>query len=151
MKHLITLLAGLLFGLGLRVSQMLNPQKVINFLDITGNWDASLAFVMAGALLVFSLGYYFLIKPSSQPLIADKYFMPSAKIIDKPLVVGAIIFGLGWGLVGICPGPALANILGGDVKILGFIAAMLIGMKMSGLLAAVLSPNSSKQGVSQLD
>jgi len=139
MKLVTALIAGLLFGFGLSISQMVNPQKVLNFLDISGNFDPSLGLVMVGALLVFGSGYHLLIKPKSQPLLAAEYCLPSAKAIDKPLVVGAIIFGLGWGLVGICPGPALANVLSGEIKILGFIAAMLIGMKISGRLTRLLT------------
>jgi len=139
MKLITALIAGLLFGFGLSISQMVNPQKVLNFLDVSGNFDPSLALVMIGALVVFASGYRLLISPKSQPLLAEKFHLPNAKTIDKPLIVGAIIFGLGWGLVGICPGPALANVLGGDIKMLGFIAAMVIGMKVSGRLTRLLT------------
>jgi len=96
-----TFIAGLLFGGGLTVSQMVNPEKVISFLDITGNWDPSLAFVMGGALLVTLIGYKFVLKRSG-PLFDDKFRLPTRKDIDAPLLIGAALFGIGWGLAGLC-------------------------------------------------
>jgi len=139
MKHLTALIAGLLFGLGLSVSQMTNPQKVLNFLDVSGNWDPSLALVMAGALTVFGLGYRLLIVPTASPILATQYSLPIKKAIDKPLIVGAIIFGIGWGLAGLCPGPALANALTADIKILVFIIMMLIGMALSNPISKFIA------------
>jgi len=138
MKLFTALMAGLLFGLGLNISQMTNPQKVLNFLDVSGNWDPSLALVMASALTVFGLGYRLLITPSTAPVLDDKYCLPEVKTIDKQLIIGASIFGVGWGLAGICPGPALANIVNGDPKIFGFIVAMLMGMASSAPLDKLL-------------
>jgi uncharacterized membrane protein YedE/YeeE len=103
-----TFIAGLLFGGGLTVSQMVNPEKVISFLDITGDWDPSLAFVMGGALLVTLVGYRIVLKRSA-PLFDEKFRLPTRKDIDAPLLVGAALFGAGWGLAGLCPGPALAS------------------------------------------
>jgi uncharacterized protein len=128
MKSFSALISGLLFGLGLIVANMVAPQKVLNFLDITGNWDASLALVMAAGLAVFSSGYFLLVKPRKTPILANNFFIPQRKAIDNKLILGAICFGLGWGLTGICPGPAITNILGGNVKIFVFITFMLIGM-----------------------
>jgi len=142
MKLLSALIAGLLFGLGLNISQMTNPQKVLNFLDVSGHWDPSLALVMASALAVFGLGYRLLIVPTTSPVLADKYCLPEVKTVDKKLLIGASIFGIGWGLAGICPGPALANVLHGDAKIFGFIAAMLIGMAISSFADKLLSSKS---------
>lgn len=105
---LSTFIAGLLFGGGLTVSQMVNPKKVISFLDITGDWDPSLAFVMGGALLVTLVGYRFVLK-RSEPLFDEKFRLPTRKDIDAPLLIGAALFGAGWGLAGLCPGPALAS------------------------------------------
>jgi len=99
--------AGLLFGGGLTVSQMTNPAKVIAFLDISGNWDPSLAFVMGSALLVTFFGYRIVLKRST-PLFDDGFRLPTRKDIDAPLLAGAALFGIGWGLAGLCPGPALA-------------------------------------------
>ena len=103
-----TFIAGLFFGGGLTVSQRVNPEKVISFLDITGNWDPSLAFVMGGALLVTLVGYRIVLK-RSEPLFDEKFRLPTRKDIDAPLLVGAALFGAGWGLAGLCPGPALAS------------------------------------------
>lgn len=105
---LSTFVAGLLFGGGLTVSQMVNPAKVVSFLDITGNWDPSLAFVMGGALLVTLVGYRLVLKRSG-PLFEDRFRLPTRKDIDPPLLAGAALFGIGWGIAGLCPGPALAG------------------------------------------
>lgn len=128
MNYFFALLAGLGFGVGLSVSGMVDPQIVLAFLDLAGEWDPSLAFVMGGALLVFTPAYQLIKNKMSKPLFDEKFFVPSTSAIDKPLVVGAVIFGLGWGISGICPGPAVANITGFEEKILGFIVAMIIGM-----------------------
>jgi hypothetical protein len=131
MKSLMALLCGMLFGVGLTVSQMVDPNKVLNFLDIFGNWDPSLAFVMVGGICVFFLGYQFIIKKSAKPILAEQFDLPSNSKIDKSLISGAALFGLGWGLAGICPGPALANISGGEPKIFVFIVMMLVGMQLT--------------------
>lgn len=128
MKLFVALLCGLLFGAGLAISQMVDPSKVINFLDIFGNWDPSLAFVMMGGISVFALGYFCIVKKRSKPVLSEQFDLPSNNQIDKKLLLGAVIFGLGWGLAGICPAPAIANISGGDSKILVFIIMMLVGM-----------------------
>jgi len=104
-----TFIAGLLFGAGLTVSQMVNPVKVISFLDITGDWDPSLAFVMAGALIVTFIGYRFVLK-SATPLFNENFRLPTRRDIDRSLLTGAALFGIGWGLAGLCPGPALAGL-----------------------------------------
>lgn len=118
---------GLLFGLGLAIAQMTNPAKVLNFLDITGQWDPSLAFVMGGALVVTAIGYRLVLKRRA-PLLAEAFQLPQARAIDFKLLGGATLFGIGWGLVGLCPGPVLAVLATGvqDVLILG--AAMLVAM-----------------------
>jgi uncharacterized membrane protein YedE/YeeE len=128
MNYFFALLAGLGFGVGLSVSGMVDPLIVLAFLDVAGEWDPSLAFVMSGALLVFTPSYQLIKNKMSKPLFDEKFFMPSTSAIDKPLIIGAIIFGLGWGVSGICPGPAVANITGFEAKIFGFIIAMIIGM-----------------------
>ncbi|MEH6451852.1 MAG: YeeE/YedE family protein [Psychromonas sp.] len=125
---LISLIAGLLFGAGMIISGMVNPQKVIGFLDITGNWDPSLAFVMMGALCVFTPGYHLIIKKRSNAVNGEKLPQPNTKKVDSTLISGAIIFGIGWGLSGVCPGPAVASIGGGSSMILVFVLSMLIGM-----------------------
>jgi uncharacterized protein len=118
---------GLIFGAGLLISGMTQPDKVLGFLDISGAWDATLAFVMAGAVAVATIGFT-LARRRGAPVLAPKYLWPTRNDIDAPLVLGAILFGIGWGLVGICPGPALVNLAGLSQPILIFVAAMVLGM-----------------------
>ena len=126
-RIVVALVAGLIFGLGLTVSQMINPAKVLGFLDLLGDWDPSLAFVMLGAIPVAAIGYG-LARRRSAPLCAAAYAEPSQTKIDGRLISGAILFGIGWGLVGYCPGPAIASIGFGNSTTLVFVAAMLAGM-----------------------
>jgi uncharacterized membrane protein YedE/YeeE len=121
------LLAGLLFGLGLVVSQMIDPAKVLGFLDIAGSWDPSLAFVMIGAIPVAAIGYRATRGPPA-PLLDTRFHGPSRTRVDKPLVIGSALFGVGWGLVGFCPGQALASLVLGRWQSWVFVAAMLAGM-----------------------
>ncbi len=121
------LLSGLLFGAGLAVSGMLIPDKVLNFLDIAGHWDPSLALVMGGAILV-TLPGYFLVTKAPRPLFAEGFSLPTTSAIDSKLLGGASLFGIGWGLSGLCPAPALVNITTGLSEVLVFLAAMLVGM-----------------------
>ena len=123
------LLAGILFGLGLAVSQMINPAKVLGFLDFAGRWDPSLALVMVGALGVTALGYRRALKRPA-PLLAEGFELPIAREIDRPLLSGAVLFGIGWGLVGFCPGPAIASLAYGVKESIIFAAAMLAGMAL---------------------
>lgn len=124
---LTALIAGLLFGIGLAVSQMVNPTKVLNFLDVAGTWDASLAFVLAGATGTAAIGFH-LVRRRTAPLFAPQFQIPTTRAIEPRLLIGAAIFGIGWGLAGLCPGPALAGlaILPNDIVL--FVAAMLAGM-----------------------
>ncbi|BCE01552.1 DUF6691 family protein [Marinicellulosiphila megalodicopiae] len=127
MKLLTALLTGILFGLGLAFSQMIDPTKVINFLDLAGTWDPSLAFVMGGGLLVNLIAYR-LISKRKAPLIAGEIFHKPAKTdIDKPLLIGAALFGIGWGIAGYCPGPMFASISFGGTDVWLIIAAYSIG------------------------
>jgi hypothetical protein len=121
------LVAGILFGLGLTVSHMIDPAKVLGFLDIAGDWDPSLAFVMLGALIV-AIPAYALSRRLRAPLCAADFAPPAATRVDQRLIAGALLFGVGWGLVGYCPGPALASIGFGSGRTLLFVAAMLVGM-----------------------
>jgi uncharacterized membrane protein YedE/YeeE len=120
---------GLLFGIGLLVSELANPAKVLAFLDVFGRWDPSLAFVMAGAVLVSSVGYA-AAKHRGAPLLAPGLDLPTRRDIDPRLLSGAAIFGLGWGLAGLCPGPALAILLISPVQAGIFVAAMFAGMRL---------------------
>ncbi|BFM09421.1 YeeE/YedE family protein [Halioxenophilus aromaticivorans] len=121
----VAFVSGLLFGLGLAVSNMLNPQRVLAFLDIFGTWDPTLAFVMGGALLVTVPGFALVLK-RSKPLLSASFSLPSKTEIDRPLIIGAVLFGLGWGLAGLCPGPALAALVSLNGSIIVFVAIMLI-------------------------
>lgn len=127
-------LAGLVFGLGLVVSGMANPEKVLNFLDVTGTWDASLAFVMGGAVAVAALGFRFVLR-LPKPLFAARFQVPTRRDIDMRLLVGPAIFGLGWGLSGLCPGPALTSIGLAAPAVLVFVPLMFTGMAAARWLA----------------
>ncbi|MSO71281.1 MAG: YeeE/YedE family protein [Alphaproteobacteria bacterium] len=128
-RSVSALVAGILFGFGLSVAQMVSPAKVLGFLDLAGNWDPSLALVMVGALLVSFAGYRF-VRLRAAPLFESKFHLPTRTDIDRPLIGGAVLFGIGWGLVGLCPGPALAALAVGDPKIIGFVVAMVVGMAL---------------------
>ena len=125
--HLTALVSGLLFGLGLGVSGMTLPSKVIGFLDVTGAWDASLAFVMIGAIAVHAVLFRVVTRRVS-PLFDAEFHIPSRRDVDGPLVLGAALFGVGWGLGGYCPGPGLVSAATGSVPALIFVVAMIIGM-----------------------
>lgn len=126
-------LAGLLFGLGLLVSGMANPAKVLGFLDLAGHWDPSLALVMAGAILV-GLVAFRLASQRQRSLLAEPMRLPTSRDIDRRLVLGGIGFGVGWGLAGFCPGPALVALGAGEMKAVVFVAAMLAGMALFEVL-----------------
>ncbi|MCH8537273.1 MAG: YeeE/YedE family protein [Alkalimonas sp.] len=126
MQLLIAFLAGLLMSIGIAVSKMIDPAKVLAFLDVTGNWDPSLALVMAAALAVYSIGFR-LIRHQPAPIMAEKFQLPTLTKPDKPLLIGATMFGLGWGLVGYCPGPAISALSAGSTGTLGFVLAMVAG------------------------
>ncbi|MBU3598126.1 DUF6691 family protein [Polynucleobacter bastaniensis] len=120
-------LIGVLFGVGLIISGMSNPQKILNFLDLAGNWDPSLIFVMGGAILVGLAGFY-LVSKRSEAFFGAALHIPTRRDISKPLIIGSLIFGAGWGIAGFCPGPAIVALGAGHLKALVFILAMLAGM-----------------------
>lgn len=126
---IISFVAALIFGLGLGLSGMTLPSKVLGFLDVAGNWDPSLMAVMAGAILVHAVSYRLIIKRPS-PVLAGSFQVPTRRDIDWKLVVGAAIFGLGWGLGGICPGPALVDLMTFKTPILFFVGSMILGMAL---------------------
>jgi len=134
MRFLTTLFAGLLFGTGLILSGMANPKKVQNFLDIFGSWDPSLAFVMGGAILVTAPGFW-LVQKRTSPFFHDVFQLPARNDIDARLVTGAAIFGVGWGLGGLCPGPAVTSLLFFTPGVLIFVLAMLVGMILAKFIA----------------
>ncbi|MEX2468467.1 MAG: DUF6691 family protein [Pseudohongiellaceae bacterium] len=125
--------AGLLFGLGLTVSGMSNPAKVIGFLDIAGAWDPTLLLVMGGGIAVTLPAFHWILK-RPQPLFAEKFYLPSVKNVDRKLLLGAVLFGLGWAIAGFCPGPALAALVTLNPSVLLFVAAMAGGMLLHRLL-----------------
>lgn len=132
---LTSLLAGLVFGLGMLLSGMVNPAKVLAFLDITGVWDPSLAFVMLGAIAVAALAFAYA-KKRSLTLLALDIQLPKKREIDKPLILGSLGFGVGWGLAGICPGPALLLVSAAQLKGLVFVIFMLGGMWLFEIFTA---------------
>lgn len=126
-------LTGVLFGAGLFISGMTDPLKVQAFLDLAGQWDPTLALVMGGGLLVTLPGFW-LLRRRSAPLLEPRFYLPTRKDIDARLIGGAACFGIGWGLAGFCPGPALASLVSFDPAILIFVAAMLAGMALADRL-----------------
>ena len=127
MSFLVNLIIGLIFGLGLVISGLANPEKVLNFLDITGNWDPSLALVMGAAVVTTFIGYR-VVFARQKPLCAIDFDVPANRKADKSLITGAILFGIGWGLGGICPGPAITTVGLAATGTLIFVPAMVIGM-----------------------
>ncbi|MEO5620568.1 MAG: DUF6691 family protein [Cypionkella sp.] len=133
MRLVYTFLIGVIFGTGIALSGMANPAKVLNFFDIAGSWDPSLAFVMGGALLVTFIGYR-LVLPRKAPLFDSSFHLPTSKLIDARLVGGAAIFGLGWGISGFCPGGALPALGVFHPQVWIFVAAMVAGMLITRAL-----------------
>ena len=129
MKLIYAWATGLVFGIGIAISGMMNPAKVLNFFDIAGTWDLSLAFVMGGAVAVTFIGYR-LVWRRATPLFEDRFQVPNSNVIDARLVGGSALFGIGWGLAGFCPGPALMNLATGHAEVWLFVAAMLAGMQL---------------------
>jgi uncharacterized membrane protein YedE/YeeE len=144
MQIVMALMAGLIFGIGLIVSGMTNPAKVIGFLDLAGNWDPSLAFVMGGAILVGIVAFSFARK-RERSLLGAAMRLPTATHIDRRLVIGSLAFGAGWGLAGYCPGPALASLASGGVKPMIFTLAMLAGMALFEVLDRVSAARTGTQ------
>jgi len=131
---MIALIAGALFGGGLALSGLADPARVRAFLDIFGDWDPTLAFVMAGAILPMALAWR-IQRRMPRPVAADDFCVPTTRTLDAPLAAGALLFGIGWGLTGICPGPAIANLGLAPLAVLPFLAAMLVGMLLHRLWA----------------
>jgi len=140
MKHRISeFFVGLLFGLGLILSGMTDPSKVIGFLDIFGLWDPSLALVMGGAIAVGFFAFT-LAKKRTVNFLGGALHLPKSSQIDKPLVIGAVLFGAGWGLAGFCPGPALVSLASGQIKAAAFVVFMLAGMQLFEILGRRATP-----------
>ncbi|MEO1243862.1 MAG: DUF6691 family protein [Pseudomonadota bacterium] len=133
MRLLASFLIGLIFGLGLVISQMINPAKILGFLDISGNWDPTLLVVMGAALVTTLIGYR-LVLGRPKPLLDAAFHLPTKTAIDRPLLIGAAIFGLGWGMAGLCPGPGISAAALGGVSPWAFVAAMLAGMQLQRVI-----------------
>jgi uncharacterized protein len=127
MDRLAILISGVLFGTGVTISGMVNPTKVLNFMDIFGQWDPTLLLVMGAGLIVTFAGYRFIFARPA-PLFAPEFNLPASQLIDAKLLGGAALFGLGWGMTGFCPGPAVASLVFGRTESVMFVAAMAIGM-----------------------
>lgn len=134
-QNLTALAAGVIFGIGLAVSQMVDPAKVLAFLDLAGNWDPSLAFVMAGAVAVSFFGFR-AASARLRPVFAEAFQMPKATDLDARLLGGAALFGIGWGLVGVCPGPAIAGLAFGLQESAIFVVALVVGAGLANLTLA---------------
>ncbi len=132
MRILSAIVIGLIFGLGISISGMANPAKVLNFFDIFGTWDPSLAFVMAGALAVNIPGYRLALRRSA-PVVEPRFQLPDKRVIDRRLVLGSATFGIGWGIAGFCPGGALPVISTLEPGVLLFVAALIVGMLVARL------------------
>lgn len=139
MRNAVNLLAGLIFGLGLLISGMANPAKVQNFLDLAGAFDPSLLFVMAGAVAVTLIGYRLVLR-RPKPVLAERFHLPAAKDIDARLLAGAALFGVGWGLSGFCPGPAVTSLALLAKGTLVFVPAMLAGILLARLVVRAITP-----------
>ena len=127
MALVMIFLSGVVFAVGLGVSGMTQPEKVTSFLNVAGNWDPSLAFVMLGATVTYLLGHILILKRPA-PAFAATFTLPTRRDIDRPLVIGSALFGVGWGLVGFCPGPALVSLVTGYESVIIFVLAMGVGM-----------------------
>ena len=126
MTQMVALLIGAVFGGGLYLAGMTNPSKIVNFLDIAGTWDPSLIFVMGGGIPVAAIGF-FILKKRENPLIFDEIQVPTHGVIDRPLVIGSVLFGVGWGVSGLCPGPAFASVLLEPAIIIPYLMALVLG------------------------
>lgn len=131
--NIIAINLGMLFATGLAISGMTQPQKIINFLDVTGDWHPALLLVMIGAIGVYMPAYHFLVKKKEKPLLEDKFFVPPQGKIDKKLIFGSGIFGIGWGVSGFCPGPALVSLLA-HTQAWAYILSLVIGMLLAKLI-----------------
>ena len=132
MSKIISLVCGIIFGIGLTVSQMINPEKVLGFLNIFGDWDPSLAFVMFGALIISS-PFFHLFKNNKKPICAKNFNYTTNKKVNKKLIIGSSLFGVGWGLAGLCPGPAIASLALLNINSAVFVVTMFVGFYLAKL------------------
>ena len=144
--QLATFLIGVLFALGLGLSGMTQPQKVLAFLDLRGNWDPSLLLVLAGAVVVYFFSFI-LIRKRSAPMLTEKFSLPTKRAIDQNLVFGSLLFGIGWGIAGFCPGPAITMLVTGNHSILVFVLSMTVGMFVFESLSSRFSEPDGGVGI----
>ena len=141
-RILFALVIGLIFGTGIALSGMANPAKVLNFFDVAGTWDPSLAFVMGGALAVAAIGYRFVLKRPA-PVFDTAFHLPTGRKLDMPLLAGSAVFGIGWGVTGFCPGGAIPALGLGEADAFLFVGAMVGGIAMARLLRHALSARAA--------
>lgn len=144
MRLFFSYLSGLVFGIGISISGMANPAKVLNFFDVAGTWDPSLAFVMGGALVVTFIGYRFVMKRPA-PSLSSSFQLPTRRDLDLPLIGGSAVFGVGWGIAGFCPGGALPALGTGQLEVFIFVAALLGGIVAAKLLQAAIANRATAQ------
>jgi uncharacterized membrane protein YedE/YeeE len=144
MRLFFSYLSGLVFGIGISISGMANPAKVLNFFDVAGTWDPSLAFVMGGALIVTFIGYRFVLKRPA-PTFASSFQLPTRRDLDLPLLGGSAVFGIGWGIAGFCPGGALPALGTGNPNVFIFTAALLAGILAAKLVQAAIANRAQAQ------
>ena len=137
MSKIVSCISGIIFGVGLSVSNMINPEKVLGFLDIFGLWDPSLIFVMMGAIII-SAPVFFLFRSKNKPLFADNFTMPTLKSIDKNLIIGSSIFGVGWGMAGFCPGPAISSLALLNTYSVYFVLSLLGGFLLTEFVNRII-------------
>ncbi len=133
LKNLVSIFLGFLFGLGLAISEMINPQKIINFLDVFGNWDPSLLLVLASATTTTLISFRYILR-REKPVLSDQFEIPKKNKLGVSLILGAIIFGIGWGLVGLCPGPAISAISFLNINVYLFVLFMFVGFYLGNFI-----------------
>ena len=144
MRLIILFLIGLVFGVGISISGMANPAKVLNFFDFAGIWDPSLIFVMGGAVVVTFIGYRFVLKRPA-PMMDVKFYLPTRRDLDLPLIAGSAVFGIGWGIAGFCPGGALPALGTGRSEVFIFVGALLAGIFAAKFLQSALAKRATAQ------
>ena len=143
MRHVSSYLIGLIFGIGILISGMANPAKVLNFFDVAGNWDPSLIFVMGSALVVTFIGYRIVLRRPA-PIIDAKFHLPDNPRIDARLLGGAAVFGVGWGIAGFCPGAAIPALGSGQFEVIVFVAALVAGIFAAKALMALTGARAAR-------
>ena len=137
MSKIVSCISGIIFSVGLSISNMINPEKVLGFLDLFGQWDPSLIFVMMGAIII-SAPIFFLFRNKNKPLFADNFAMPTLKSVDKNLIIGSTTFGIGWGMVGFCPGPAISSLALLNTYSLFFVLSLLGGFLLTEFVNRII-------------